>query len=377
MRNYLLLIAILLEIAYILYCIFGKTKRGWVKFFNILVTVVLLLGTAWFFLFPGPAPLPVTGPYAVIKDDFTYIDAKRLETFTDDGQNRQLTVSAWYPQVEGTARAKYPLVVFSHGSFGIRTSNETLYRELASHGYVVFSIDHTYHSLYTKDVTGKTTWISSQYMKALSAEDASGDPENSYRRYQEWMALRMGDISFIIDAVKKFAIAGEEGPYLLVDTERIGVMGHSMGGSAALGIGRARTDVSAVVSLEAPFMYDVTGVKDGVFLWNEEEYPVPLLHIYSDSSWGNMENWPQYRQNVRFLTPTEGNTTYYNVHLSGAGHLTLTDLSRTSPVLTRLLNGHDTTMSGDTALLEINALCLRFFDTALKGEGTMQVPANE
>ncbi len=44
---------------------------------------------------------------------------------------------------------------------------------------------------------------------------------------------------------------------------RIGVMGHSLGGSAALCIGRQRPDVQAVLALESPFMCDIEGVRMG------------------------------------------------------------------------------------------------------------------
>lgn len=106
--------------------------------------------------------LETTGEYQVKREDCFYTDASRLETYTDDSSFRELPVSFWYPANYQEPRS-CPLVVFSHGSFGVRESNETLYRELASHGYVVCSIDHTYHSFSAKLSNGKTVRVGGSF----------------------------------------------------------------------------------------------------------------------------------------------------------------------------------------------------------------------
>lgn len=66
----------------------------------------------------------------------------------------------WYPK---NADGTYPLLVFSHGAYGIKTSNGSTFTELASHGYVVVSIDHPYHSFYTQSEDGIVTMINSDF----------------------------------------------------------------------------------------------------------------------------------------------------------------------------------------------------------------------
>ena len=155
--------------------------------------------------------------------------------------------------------------------------------------------------------------------------------------------------------------------YRLIEAGKIGLMGHSLGGSAALGIGRSRRDVGAVMALESPFMCDIIGVENEDFVWNEESYPVPVLNIYSDSSWDRLYEWPQYEANVKLLEcPGED---AFNVYIRGSGHLSLTDLALSSPFFTRILNGHKASIDTVYCLTTINGITLDFFDCYLKGKG--------
>ncbi|MCX7774026.1 MAG: alpha/beta hydrolase [Clostridia bacterium] len=320
-------------------------------------------------IFPQYNDLPVTGSYRVETKSFTYTDNNRIETYSRSGDNRRLTVQYWYPEnAEGT----FPLIVFSHGSFGIRTSNLSLFRELASHGYVVCSIDHTYQCFFTTDTEGKTTLMSSSYMNEVSNEDAHSNKEQSFQYYWKWMSIRTGDINFVIDRILGEANKAEaDKPYCLIKGGRIGVMGHSLGGSAALGVGRNRSDVGAVMALESPYLSDITGVENGQFVWKSQKYPIPVLNIYSDSSWPYLSEWPQYVENAAMLSNNSPDV--HNVYIKGAGHLTLTDLALTSPFLTRMLNRKNTTINTEYCLKTLNRIALQFFDYYLKGQGKLEL----
>ncbi len=205
-------------------------------------------------------------------------------------------------------------------------------------------------------------------MKECTVEDAKSDRQQSYEYYQKWMKIRTGDINFVIDEILAKAESNNaDTVYKLVDGTRIGVMGHSLGGSAALGIGRMRKDTGAVVALESPFLCDIKGVEDGEFVYEKNIYPVPVLNVYSDSSWSHLAQWPQYAENYALLSGA--GATAFNIHISGAGHFTLTDLALTSPFLTRTFNGRKSTADTEACLRTINKACLEFFDCYLKGEG--------
>ena len=187
------------------------------------------------------------------------------------GETRASAWSSWYPQ---DAHATYPLIVFSHGGMATKSSNTSLYNELASHGYVVVAVDRAYQSLYTTFDDGDTAVIDAGYIREFAMEDAHSHRQQAYLLCQKWMALRMGDLNFVIDTILAKVTARDAAPvYGLIDATEIGVMGHSLAGPAALGIGRARADVGAVIALESPFLNDIQGTSDGEFTWNKTPYP--------------------------------------------------------------------------------------------------------
>jgi hypothetical protein len=199
-------------------------------------------------------------------------------------------------------------------------------------------------------------------MKELNAEDSHSDTENSYECFQKWMKLRTDDINFVIDTFIKKAANENNSLYSLIDANSIGVAGHSLGGSAALGVARQRDDVKAVIALESPYMYDITGVSGSEFIWNTDPYPCAIMNVYSDSGYPLIESDNKYVQNKGYLY-NNGNVEYY--YIEGSNHYTLTDLVRTSPILCALLGGGYEESGYDT-LEFINQKSLVFFDKYLR-----------
>ncbi|MDE6203447.1 MAG: acetylhydrolase, partial [Lachnospiraceae bacterium] len=215
----------------------SRKGRKWViRGIKIFGMLVLLGGLFRLILFPPYKQPKVTGNLEVAVEEFTWVDESRVDTFTDTGEKRALTVKFWYPKENGS----YPLVVFSHGAFGVIDSNYSTCMELASNGYVVASIAHPYHAMFVKDVNGKVTMADMQFVKDIYAENGTGDPEAEeriYRHSREWMELRTADENFVIDTILEKAKGGENGLFAMVDREKIGLFGHSMGGASSAALG--------------------------------------------------------------------------------------------------------------------------------------------
>lgn len=298
-------------------------------------------------LLPQHKVVEQTGAFAVESTTATLVDENRVEIYDESGENRQINVQFWYPVEEKNC----PLVVFSHGAYGIKLSNESLFRELASHGYVVCSIDHPYHSFFTINDQGKMTTISPVYMSQFQEASVTGDAAIVYSYMQEWMQVRSDDMNLVLDTILENA--GDK-----IDRERIVAMGHSMGGAAAATLGRERDDIKAVVLLESPYMSDIIGLGEDAFVWTEEPYPLPALNIYSDTAWGKMQGHLMYVENEKMLL--SGEDKWRSVYIEGVEHLGLTDLSLVCPIATAALDGKKGEKNPREALKEINEAVLAF-----------------
>lgn len=361
--NYILLAVLLLLIVFrVISAKRELMKKGWLKrTVNVIITIAIVIITCAVVLFPNLNSVKTTGKYSYASQVLELTDTSRIEEFKSDGSPRKLSVLVYYPDENGIAENTCPLLVFSHGGISTKTSNLSLYKELASHGYVVASIDHTYHALST-EIDGMKIHIDSGYMRELRDEDSHSDIENSYSCFQKWMKLRTDDIDFVIDTFIEKSMNEGNSFYSLIDADRIGVAGHSLGGSAALGAARQRDDIKAVLALESPYMCDITGIEGDEFTWDTTPYNCAVMNIYSDSGYALIGTDNKYMQNKNHLK-NSGNIRY--CYIEGSNHYTLTDLVRTSPVLCALLGG-GYKRSGYETLEIINQESLTFFNQNLK-----------
>jgi dienelactone hydrolase len=257
----------------------GRTVR---RSIGILLLVTITLIPA--FIFPQFTLPKVTGEYDVATANEIWTDTSREELFTAvEGDNRFVNIEFWYPAGYDVTRGKCPLVVFSHGAYGIKSCDSSTYQELASHGYVVCSIDHPYHAMYTKAPNGRIITANSEFVKDISLINDDQYPAEDKRKIiQEILSLRVEDINFVLDQIGMMAATAKTEPlFALIDTERIGLMGHSLGGAAAAEVAKERKDISAVVNLDGDFLGEYV-YEDGMEAYSKEPYSKPILSFWSD-----------------------------------------------------------------------------------------------
>jgi hypothetical protein len=217
----------------------------------------------------GPEPTPYlpepTGPYPAGTTSLYLEDTSRPDPWVAGVNARELMVSVWYPAVPSDGRpAPYmtpaeselllasagitgvpqdalstvrasaisdatpaghqrslPLVVLSPGFTNPRSTLTALAEDLASHGYVVAGIDHTYESHATAFPDGRIT-------TCLAREARRRDSGF----WEKVAAGRAADVSFVLGELTGANPAWRGAG--LIDPSRMAMAGHSVGGAAAI-----------------------------------------------------------------------------------------------------------------------------------------------
>jgi dienelactone hydrolase len=130
-----------------------------------------------------------------------------------------------------------PLVVLSPGFTNSRSTLTALAEDLASHGYVVAGIDHTYESFATAFPDGRVT--------TCLAREA---PRRGPGFWEKVVAGRAADVSFVLGELTGAYRAWPGAA--LIDPSRIAMAGHSAGGAAAIAAMLADSRIRAGIDMD-------------------------------------------------------------------------------------------------------------------------------
>lgn len=331
----------------------------------------------------NPLPEP-TGSFNVGTVTCGLTDSNRIETFSKEaGKPREIAVQFWYPtdrtgaemqyDINGApvsaSQESYPVVIFSHGAFGVRMSNASAFRELASHGYIVASIDHTYHSFYTAFPDGKKVPISMEFLNnAVGVQTNQMPLDETFTVTHEWLKLRTDDVKFVLDSLESGKL-GPNGEFLNghMDLDRIGLFGHSLGGAASAQVARERDDVKAAIVIDGTMIGDITGMNsDQTDILTDESFNKPLMLMYGSLFFDPQAKATSYQSNIKaYDTATDA---AYSLCIKDSGHLNFTDLPRISPFLSGMLGIG--TADSYKCIKIVNDYSLAFFDRHLKGQAS-------
>lgn len=347
-----------------------RLRASLTRFVATLLLMPLVLMPA--ILFPQYRLPVASGHYEVATSRYTWTDETRPDTYSQTGGNRKLTVECWYPASSGET---FPLIVFSHGAFGFSGSNHSTFTELASNGYVVASIGHTHQAFFTRDTDGILTTVDPVFLEQATALNATHDParvQETFETTAGWMALRTADVAFVLDTIRSACENKEAGPlFSAINPDKIGLMGHSLGGATAAQMGRERGDIGAVIVLDGTMLGETLAVGNNLPILNDTPYPVPLLNLYA-------------QDHYRDAKQTEGEA-YANFHATrlaanaretvfqDAGHLNFTDLPLFSPLLAKQLGTG--TIDPRFCIETMNGVVRAFFDEHLKGAAPADIAA--
>jgi len=271
----------------------------------------------------GPVQLrlpPPTGPYPVGTVALHLVDGARPDPVAGPGHYRELMVSVWYPARDAgryprapwmpaaAVRAlltsagfeadaalapltaghegapvrrtneRLPVVVFSHGAHDHRADHTIMVQELASHGYAVVTVDHTYDAF-------------SEFPDGRLTVPLASLPMGP--------AAFAQDLRFVLDRIEDLA-AGRNpdaearplpaGLCGALDPRRIGMFGWSKGGTATARVMDEDQRVRAGLSLDGPMQPTVAAELDRPFMLMTAELTRAAEPSVADF-WSHLTGW--------------------------------------------------------------------------------------
>ncbi|NIK71369.1 alpha/beta fold hydrolase [Paenibacillus sp. BK720] len=268
--------------------LYTKTMPKALKGFVILVSAGSLALTSFLsYALPVFALPKPTGDYQIGVEELHLVDENRNDPFLDQSpKKRELMVKLYYPSEKNNTKPyerylqpelirlfasffhvpefalghlnlihtdakanlpvsgqeqRYPIVLFSHGAGTSMAVHTSQYEDLASHGYIVAAIDHTY-------VSAGTVFPD----HTVSAMDATTDFHTA-EPAKIITQIMADDVSFVMNELSEW----NEGKGTQdvsfknkLDLDRIGVIGHSVGGATAYNLAIHNSRVKAAVNLD-------------------------------------------------------------------------------------------------------------------------------
>ncbi|MFP2904716.1 alpha/beta hydrolase family protein [Pyxidicoccus sp. 3LFB2] len=266
------------------------------------------------------------------------------------------------------AQAPHPVLLFSPAGFP-PPFYTALFEELASHGYVVAAVSHTYEMLpVSVFADGRVRWFRpSSVGGALSV--SRGPQQEDVRKRAAVVEVKADDLRSVVAR-----LSAEPGRFAgKLDSDRLGAMGHSMGGNAAAEWCARDGRCRAVAILDGGLWTAVAhgGVKRPVLevFGEHPEYTQPCDEsvrrgMFSSEDYCRADQRHVLRGWQRLYAEARPG---YSFQIHGAGHASFTDcgllpLRNWSPAGQAM-----GTITGDR-MWRVLGGCLRaFFDRHVKG----------
>lgn len=349
-------------------------------------------------LLPVPTAYTITGPYQVGTTVAHLTDSSRQEIYGNDpNAPREIMVQVWYPaeptsenersqwmqDIKSAAPAiatyidlpsfalnhlKYvkgnsfidappfasneglPVLLFSHGWAGFKEQNFFQVEELASHGYTVIAINHTYGAILTVFPDGREVPRNPDALPSGVTQEEYDIASNLLvRQWADDMAFVLDELEIPDHPSTLGLLAGK------LDLAKVGIFGHSTGAGATVEFCASDPRCKAALVMDLwsePLSMDT--ISAGL--------TQPLIIMHS-------ENWDLDRPENnygRVGTLVNASTSeVFEFTIQGTKHYDFSSLPLLSPLTVQL--GLKGPIEGDLGLEIINFYSVNFFDQYLQG----------
>jgi dienelactone hydrolase len=369
-------------------------------------------------VFDLPEP---TGSYLVGTTTFMLEDINREEIITvDPDDHRTLMVRAWYPSDDlksddiqmdymhpfeaeyfakkyglpsftlnhlrhietfayedlnvSVQESTYPVLLFSHGYNVPPATYASFMSEIASHGYIIFAVNHPYQSVATVFPDGRKVTFDYQYEsknfknvweKIVKLEEKYWSAESDSLKRDiireisdlypnaEMMRQWTEDLSFVIDELKDINSEINNRFSGKLNLDRVGAFGHSAGGATAGQLMLTDQRVKAGINWDGAQWADMI----------DSTLAQPFLRI-------------EAARDSAMFAPNDliyhngSDTAIYDLKVNGFGHSNFSDIPFLIPV--ESINEAGDADPYDATEL-INEYSLAFFDKYLRGDLTINL----
>ncbi|MEN8905910.1 MAG: hypothetical protein ABF289_08130, partial [Clostridiales bacterium] len=258
---------------------------------------------------------------------------------------------------------KYPLVIISHGYGTMKELHVSQAENLASHGYIVLALDHTYCTIVTTFPNGLVTNTKLDMYsdeKFLDNKEYLGD-------------IWTKDINFILKQIIKLDSGFIKSNVTdRIDTDNIGIMGHSFGAGTSLNATYKEKNIKAGICMDGG-IYNEDNI-------NELDKPIMFMTT-TDSLWfeENLKNRKQdniskslgnrlakyYEMQYEIINNAKENSGYL-LSIEGTRHHNFTDIQIYSKIFSVI--GFTGKINGRRSNDIVNTYTLEFFNKYLKGK---------
>jgi predicted dienelactone hydrolase len=260
--------------------------------------------------------------------------------------------------------APFTVLLFNPAWKNQRTQNTFQFEDLASHGYVVASIDHTYNSQPIAFPDGRR----------VTAQDL---PEiGDFTRFtwqqvedlgEQELAYQVADDLYVLDALGELSRDPASDYFERLDTENSGVFGHSFGGAAAMESCRKDPRIRAAINMDGWFFGDVAhyGLAKPLFIMSDDS-PIPSQEALTSSDVARRYRAKWIQRDMQYMAETFEKFGGYSMTILGSRHMVFSDRASYSPF--RKLN-ESGGVNSRLAHQIIESYTLAFFSKYLRGEG--------
>jgi predicted dienelactone hydrolase len=353
----------------------------------------------------------LTGSYAVGRINYDLLDPSRQEPFINNPHaQRKIMVTIYYPAdppanaqpapyVEGKmadllaskahlpavaiqlihahafehvpiAQGGFPVVLFSPGIGTPPAEYTSTVEDVASHGYIVAVIYHTYSVPFTIFADGRVALINDAGIRSENEPTGTSDAQTNQDRNaigSVWVA----DARFTLDQLTKLNINDKllKGHLNLAE---VGMYGHSFGGATAAEVCREDTRFKACLNMDGTaFTMTNSSQITQPFMWMASDYSQVTDSQLQQVQLTRREfNAKMQQRNKERETFVQSLKQGYVLVLKGSTHSTyITDEALLGPVVPGL-GDPLATIDGVRAVTVINAYVAVFFDTYLKQQQT-------